>query len=52
MSGIDQLGLSMLIAAAVATPFAVAAAAPAFVHPAWLAWGIGVGVARRSSRMY
>ena len=44
MSGIDQLGLSMLIAAVVATPFMVAAAAPAFSHPAWLAWGIGVGI--------
>ena len=44
MSGIDQLGLSMLIAAVVATPFTAAAAAPAFSHPAWLAWGIGVGI--------
>jgi inner membrane transporter RhtA len=44
MSGIDQLGLSMLIAAVVATPFTVGAAAPAFTHPVWLAWGIGVGI--------
>ncbi len=44
MSGIDQLGLSMLIAAVVATPFTAGAAAPAFTHPAWLAWGIGVGI--------
>ena len=44
MSGIDRLGLSMLIAAVVATPFTVGAAAPAFTHPAWLAWGIGVGL--------
>lgn len=44
MTGIDQLGLSMLIAAFVATPFGVAGAAPAFVHPLWLVWGIGVGV--------
>jgi len=44
LSGIDQLGLSMLIAAVVATPFGIAQAARAFTHPAWLAWGIGVGV--------
>jgi inner membrane transporter RhtA len=44
MSGIDQLGLSMLIAAAVATPFGIAGAAPAFAHPLWLTWGIGVGL--------
>jgi inner membrane transporter RhtA len=44
MSGIDQLGLSMLIAAAVATPFGIGPAARSFTHPVWLAWGIGVGV--------
>jgi inner membrane transporter RhtA len=44
MSGIDQLGLAMLIACVVATPFGAASAAPAFTHPAWLAWGVGVGV--------
>jgi len=44
MSGIDQLGAAMLIAAVVATPFGVAGAAPTFVHPNWLLWGIGVGV--------
>lgn len=44
LSGIDQLGLSMLIAALAATPLGIGAAAPAFTHPAWLAWGIGVGV--------
>jgi inner membrane transporter RhtA len=44
LSGIDQLGLSMLIAAAAATPFGIVSAAPAFAHPVWLAWGIGVGV--------
>ena len=43
LSGIDQLGLSMLIAAVAATPFGIAAAVPAFAHPAWLLWGIGVG---------
>jgi inner membrane transporter RhtA len=44
LSGIDQLGLAMLIAAAAATPFGLVPAAPAFTHPAWLAWGVGVGV--------
>src|SRR5207249_1348683 len=44
LSGSDQLGLAMLIAAAAATPFGLVPAAPAFTHPAWLMWGIGVGV--------
>jgi inner membrane transporter RhtA len=44
LSGIDQLGLAMLIAAAAVTPFGLVPAAPAFTHPAWLMWGIGVGV--------
>jgi inner membrane transporter RhtA len=44
MSGIDQLGLSMLVAAIVATPFGIIPAAPSFGHPVWLAWGIGVGL--------
>ncbi len=44
ISGIDQLGAAMLIAAVVATPFAVTAAAPAFTHPVWLLWAIGVGL--------
>jgi inner membrane transporter RhtA len=44
MSGIDQLGLSMLIAAVVATPFGVGYAGTAFTYPLWLAWGIGVGL--------
>ena len=44
MSGIDQLGLSMLVAAVVATPAGVAYAAAAFTHPLWLAWGVGVGL--------
>jgi inner membrane transporter RhtA len=43
-SGIDRLGVSMLIAAVAVTPFGLASAAPAFAHPVWLAWGIGVGV--------
>jgi inner membrane transporter RhtA len=44
MSGIDQLGLSMLIAAVAATPLGIGPAAAAFTHPAWLLWGIGVGL--------
>jgi len=42
--GVDQLGASMLVAAVLVTPFTVGAAAPTFTHPAWLLWGIGVGV--------
>jgi inner membrane transporter RhtA len=44
MSGIDQLGASMLIAAVVATPIGIGPALVAFTHPVWLAWGIGVGL--------
>ncbi len=44
MSGIDQLGLSMLVAAVVATPIGIGPAVAAFAHLLWLAWGIGVGV--------
>jgi inner membrane transporter RhtA len=44
MSGIDQLGLSMLIAVVVATPFGIVPAGAALPHPAWLAWGVGVGI--------
>ncbi|HEX3514993.1 MAG TPA: EamA family transporter [Trebonia sp.] len=44
IAGIDQLGAAMLIGAVVATPAGFGAAVPAFTHPAWLAWGIGVGV--------
>jgi inner membrane transporter RhtA len=44
MSGIDQLGLSMLVAAVVAAPFGLGDASAAFAHPLWLAWGIGVGL--------
>ena len=44
MSGIDQLGLSMLIAAVVATPIGIGYAGQAFTHPIWLLWGIGVGL--------
>jgi inner membrane transporter RhtA len=41
---LDQLGAAMLIAAVAVTPVAVGGAAPAFGHPAWLLWGVGVGV--------
>ncbi len=44
MSGIDQLGLSMLIAAVAATPSGIVQAAVSFTHPVWLGWGIGVGL--------
>jgi inner membrane transporter RhtA len=44
MSGIDQLGLSMLVALVVATPLGVGYTGPALTHPLWLAWGIGVGI--------
>lgn len=44
LSGIDQLGAAMLIAALIATPFGVAGAAPTFLHWDWLLWGIGVGL--------
>ena len=41
---LDRLGAAMLIAAVVATPFAIGQAAPAFTHPVWLLWGVGVGL--------
>jgi inner membrane transporter RhtA len=44
LSGIDQLGAAMLVAAVVATPVGIVAAAPVFAHPVWLVWGIGVGL--------
>jgi inner membrane transporter RhtA len=44
LSGIDQLGAAMLVAAIVATPVGIVAAAPVFAHPVWLVWGIGVGL--------
>ena len=44
MSGIDQLGAAMIVAAVVATPFGITGAAPTFLHPDWLLWGIGVGL--------
>jgi inner membrane transporter RhtA len=44
ISGIDQLAAAMLIAALLAAPAGLGAAVPAFTRPAWLAWGIGVGI--------
>jgi inner membrane transporter RhtA len=44
MSGIDQLGAAMLVAAVAATPIGIVGAIPAFTHPLWLLWGVGVGV--------
>jgi len=41
---LDRLGAAMLVAAVAATPFAIGQAAPAFTHPVWLLWGIGVGL--------
>lgn len=44
LSGIDQLGAAMLVAAVAATPFCVGAAAPAFTSPVTLLAGVGVGI--------
>ena len=44
LSGIDQLGAAMLVAAVIATPVGLPGALPAFTHPGWLLWGVGVGV--------
>jgi len=43
-SGIDRLGLAMLIAAVIATPWGLGGALPAFGHPVLLLAGAGVGV--------
>jgi inner membrane transporter RhtA len=42
--GVDRLAVAVVVGAAVATPFGIGPALPAFAHPAWLLWGIGVGV--------
>jgi inner membrane transporter RhtA len=42
--GLDRLAVSVTLAALAATPFGLGAAWPALGHPAWLAWGIGVGI--------
>jgi inner membrane transporter RhtA len=43
-SGVDRLSVAVVVAALAATPYGVVQAAPAFTHPDWLLWGIGVGV--------
>jgi inner membrane transporter RhtA len=43
-TGIDRLGMAMLIAAVAATPWGLGGALPAFRHPFLLLAGIGVGV--------
>src|SRR5205823_14508526 len=43
-AGIDRLGAAMLVALAVATPFGIVGAAPAFASLLLLAAGIGVGI--------
>lgn len=43
-TGVDRLSVAVVVAAVVATPFGIVQAAPAFTHPTWLLWGIGVGV--------
>jgi inner membrane transporter RhtA len=44
MSGIDQLAVSMVVAALAAAPLGVLSAGPALTHPTWLIWGVAVGV--------
>ncbi|MER5392234.1 EamA family transporter [Saccharopolyspora sp. NPDC002686] len=43
-SGIDRLGMAMIVAAVAISPFGLADAASAFTHPLWMLWGVGVGV--------
>ena len=42
--GVDRLAVAVVVAAVVATPFGILQATPAFTHPTWLLWGIGVGL--------
>jgi inner membrane transporter RhtA len=44
MSGIDQLGAAMLVAAAVVTPVGLGGAVAAFANPGLLLAGVGVGL--------
>jgi inner membrane transporter RhtA len=44
MSGIDQLGAAMLVAAVVVTPMGLGGALAAFAHPVLLLAGVGVGL--------
>jgi inner membrane transporter RhtA len=43
-NNLDRLGAAMIVASIAATPFAIGQAVPAFTHPVWLLWGIGVGL--------
>jgi inner membrane transporter RhtA len=43
-TGVDRLSVAVVVGAILATPFGIAQATPAFTHPQWLLWGIGVGV--------
>jgi len=43
-AALDRLSLVVAIGAVAATPLGVGAAWPAVHHPAWLLWGLGVGV--------
>jgi inner membrane transporter RhtA len=43
-SGVDRLSVAVVVAALAAMPYGVVQAAPAFTHPDWLLWGIGVGL--------
>jgi inner membrane transporter RhtA len=42
--GIDRLTVAVVIGALVALPFGLGPALPAFAHPLWLLWAVGVGV--------
>ena len=44
LAGVDRLGMAMLIAAVFTSIWGLAPAIPAFAHPVWVAWGIGVGL--------
>jgi inner membrane transporter RhtA len=44
MSGIDQLGVAMLVAAVAVTPVGLGSALDAFAHPVLLLAGVGVGL--------
>jgi inner membrane transporter RhtA len=43
-AALDRLSVVVAIGTIGATPFGIADAVPAFHHPTWLLWGIGVGV--------
>jgi inner membrane transporter RhtA len=43
-SPLDRLSLVVVIGALFATPFGFVDAAPVAQHPAWLLWGVGVGI--------